>query len=107
MQAFLDLTAQGQPVGVNLVDAEGDEVVDVALDLLDVADQEQHLEQFDVERLQTGIGFRLVNGALHRGIEEALDGRVKPPERHQHAHCCVCDLLGGGLEGVEDGAFPA
>ena len=27
LQAFLDLPAQGQPVGVNLVDAEGEQVV--------------------------------------------------------------------------------
>ena len=54
-EALLDPPPQGQSVGVDLVDAERDEVIDVALDLLDVADEEKHLEQLDVERFQAGL----------------------------------------------------
>ena len=54
-QALLDLLPEGQPVAVDLVEAERHEVVDVALHLVDVADQEQNLEQRDVERLQAGV----------------------------------------------------
>ena len=54
-EALLDPAPQGQPVGVDLVEAEGHEVVDVPLDLLHVADQEENLEQLDVERLQAGV----------------------------------------------------
>ena len=49
------MAAQGQPVAVDLVEAERDEVIDVALHLVHIADQEEHLEQLDVERLQAGV----------------------------------------------------
>ena len=48
---------------------------------------------------------RLVDGALDRGVEEALDRRIEAIERHQRADLFVLRLLGRALEGVEGGAF--
>src|SRR5437868_5086363 len=48
LKALLDFSSQSQTVGVDLINAKRNEVINVALDFLDVADKEQHLEQLDV-----------------------------------------------------------
>ena len=75
LEAGLDLVAQGQAVGVDAVDEQGDQVVDVAADLIDVADQEQGLEDQDIEGLQLVVVGGMVDGRLDDAFEEALDGR--------------------------------
>ena len=100
-QAFLDAAAQGQPVAVDLVEAEGHEVVHVPLHLVHIPDEEENLEQLDVERLQAGVRLGLVDGLLDRRIEEALDGRVEVVQRHQDADFVDRDGLRRRLEGVE------
>ena len=106
-QAGLDLAAQGEAVGVDAVDEEGDQVVDIAADLVDVADQEQGLEEPGVEGLQLVVALGVVDGGLDHAFEEALDGRVEAIHGHQHAHRLGAELHGGGLEGVEHGALAA
>ena len=51
-QRRLDLLAQGQLVGVDLVDTQGDQVVDAARQLVDVANEEEDLEDRCVEGLR-------------------------------------------------------
>ena len=46
-EALLDLPPQGQPVSVDLLHAKRDEVIDVALHLFDVADEEEHLQELE------------------------------------------------------------
>ena len=63
-QAFLDARLEHQLVGIDLIDAQRGQVVDVGPDDVgDIADEEQALEQADVLRLQCGIdsGLRRSN----------------------------------------------
>ena len=55
LQAGFDLLPERQAVAVDPVDAERDEIIDAPLDFLDVADQEEDLEQADVEGLQARV----------------------------------------------------
>ena len=96
------LAAQGQAVGVDLVDAERHQVIHVALHFLDVADKEEDLQQPDVERVQAGVLRRLVDGAFDRRIEETLNARIEFVERHQRADLAQGHLLAGRLKGVKD-----
>ena len=50
-EALFDLPTQGDPICIDLVHAERHQIIDVALDLFHVANQEKHLEQVDIERL--------------------------------------------------------
>ena len=52
---------------------------------------------------QAGVVFGLIDGPLDRRIEEALDGRVEPIQRHQDADFLLGNLLCRRLEGIEDG----
>ncbi|VTR96129.1 unnamed protein product [Gemmata massiliana] len=58
------------------------------------------MKELDVVLLEARVRPRLIDGLLHRRVEEALDGRVEPEERHQHL-----DAVGYGLcrrlEGAE------
>ena len=107
LQARLDLVAQRQAVGVDAVDEEGDQVVDVAADLVDVADEEQGLQDQDVEGLQLVVLGGVVDGRLDDAFEEALDGGVEAVERDQDADRLARELDGRRLEGIEHGALAA
>ena len=74
LQAGLDLLAQRQAVGVDAVDEQGHQVVDVAANLIDVADQEQGLQHQAVEGIELGVALGVVDGGLDHAFEEALDG---------------------------------
>src|SRR5690606_188639 len=50
-----DAAAQGQFVGVYFVDAESDEVVQGALDQLDIADHEQGAQDLYVEGIEAAV----------------------------------------------------
>ena len=76
-----------------IIEAERDQVIDVALHFIHVPNQEEHLQHVDVEGLQAGIGTRLVDGPLDRGVEEALDGGVKAVGRNENADLHGRDLL--------------
>lgn len=56
LEALLDLTTQGETVGIDLVQTERDQVIDVALHFVHVPNQEQHLQDVDVEGLHAGVG---------------------------------------------------
>lgn len=107
LQAGLQGAALGQAVGVDAVDEEGHQVVQGALDLVHVADEEEGFEDQDVDGLQLGVAGGLVDGGFDDAFEEALDGGVKAVEGHQDADGFALKLDGGGLEGVEHGALAA
>ena len=48
LEAFFDLPPQGQSVRINLIEAQRDEVIDIALDLFNVPNQEKHLQELCV-----------------------------------------------------------
>ena len=48
-QAGLDPVAQGEAVGIDLVETEGDQIIHAALHLIDIANEEQDLENGDIE----------------------------------------------------------
>ncbi len=82
-KAVFDPAAQGQTVGIDLVQAECDQIVHRALHLFDVPDQEQHLEQLDIEGLQAGILSGLIDGPLDHRVQKTLDGRIELVQRHE------------------------
>ena len=108
LQAFADLAFEGETVGVHLVDAEGNQVVHVGFDDVDIANQEQGAQQFDVEGFfQVGVVFGLFDGAFDGGIEKAVDGRVEVVQRDQHADRLLGVAFGSGLEGIQHGTLAA
>jgi hypothetical protein len=82
LQAFFDMPTQGQAVRIDLIQAERDKVIDVALHFLDVADQEEHLQELHVERLQARVVMGLIDGPLDGGVQEALDRGIKLIQWH-------------------------
>jgi hypothetical protein len=73
-EALLDLALEGELVGVDTINAQRGEVVDVGLDdVADVADQEQRLQQQDVVGFEGAVVGGGVDGALGDGVDEALD----------------------------------
>ena len=105
-EALLDLALEGQLVGVDAIDAERGEVVDVGFDDVgDVADEEQGLEQQHVEGFERAVVGRLVDRALGDGVDEALDRRVEVVQRDEQADVPIHVAHCGGLEGVEQRAL--
>ena len=106
-KAVFNLATEGEPVRVDFVDTECDEVVDVSLNLFHVADEEQRLKQRDIEGLKAGIVFCLIDGLLDGCIEKALNRWVEPIERHKDANILQGNLLACRLKSVKDRAFAA
>src|SRR5260221_13849966 len=104
-EALLDAPPQGEPVAIYKVETQCHQVVDVALHLFHIPDEEQDLEQFDVGRVQAGIGSGLVDRLLHDRVEEALDRWIEILQRNQNADFLQGSCLGGRLEGVEHRAL--
>ena len=69
--------AQRETVCIDLVEAEGYKVIDIASDFIDIADEKKHFEELRVEVLQTLVFSGLVDSAFDGGVEEALNGRVE------------------------------
>src|SRR5439155_6893624 len=105
LQALSDVPTQGQTVSVDLIQAERHEVLDGALHFLDVADQEEHLQQLHIERFQAEIVFGLIDRALDRRVQETLDGWIKRVQGHQDLNFLVRDSDTSRLKGIQNGAF--
>ena len=83
--------------------AEGYEVINVALDGIYVPDQEKNLEDVYIKLLKAGIIGSLSDSLLDCCVEEAVDGRIEVVQRHQYVHVAVGDNLPGSLESIQDG----
>ena len=81
--------------------AKGNEVIDVALHLIDVANQKENLQHMDVEWFKALILFGVIDGAFDCGIKKTFNGRVEHIHGHQHADFLIGDCLGGVLKRVE------
>ena len=102
----MDLALEGELVSIDLVDAQGGEVVDVGFDNVgDVPNQEHCLEQLGVVFAQGWVVGRFVNGALGHTVNKALNRRVEVVQGHQHVGALGCIAHGSGLECIEQGAL--
>ncbi len=73
-KTFLYPALECKFVGIDFIDAERGQVIDVRFDdVRDVANQEHALEQVDVVGFQRGVARRLVYRALGAGVNEAFD----------------------------------
>jgi hypothetical protein len=106
-KAFLYPALERQFVGIDFIDAERGQVVDVRFDdVRDVANQEHALEQVDVVGFQRGVARRFVDRALGAGVDEAFDRRIEVVERHEGVDSPVGIAHSGRLEGVEQRTLP-
>ena len=105
-EAFLYAALECQLVGVDLIDAERAEVIDVRLDdVRDVADQEHGLEQADIKGFQRRIVGGLINRELGAGIDEAFDGGIEVIQGDERVEPPVGIALRRRLKGVEQGTL--
>ena len=81
-------------VSVDLIDKQGDQVIDVALDLIDVSDEEQSLQHKGIEFLQAWVAGGIVNGRFDHALKEALDRRIEAVKRYQDADVVFTNGLG-------------
>ena len=95
LKTVFNLLAQTLAVSVDLIDKQGDQVIDVALDLIDVSDEEQSLQNKGIEFLQTWVAGGIVNGRFDHALKEAFDRRIEAVKRYQDADVLFTDGLGG------------
>src|SRR3989338_3761980 len=101
-QAFLNLALECQLVGINLIHAEGSQVIDVGFDdVRDTANQEQSLEQMNIVKFQQRIVWRFLNRLFCKGIDEALDGWIKVVNRYERINTPFSIQLGCRLESIQ------
>ena len=77
-----------------------DEIIDVALHFIDVADQEEYLQNVNIERLKAVVLLGVVDGSFNRRIKKALDRWVEHIERNQHAQISISNGLGSVLKRI-------
>ena len=95
LETVFNLFTQTLAVSVDLIDKQGDQVVDVALDLIDISDEEQSLQHKGIKFLQAWVAGGIVNGRFDHALKEALDRRIEAVKRYQDADVVITDGLGG------------
>ena len=77
MKALFNPATKSQSICIDLVDAQGDQIVHVALDLFHIPDQEEHLQQLDIKGLKARILCSMLDGPFDGGIQKALDRKIE------------------------------
>ncbi|MCY1354413.1 hypothetical protein D9M69_407890 [compost metagenome] len=107
LKGFFDAAAQGKFVFVDLLDGQGDEVVQRALDQVDITNHEQGAQDLYVECIEHGVFAGLVDGALDSCVQEAFHRTVEAVQGYQGSDAFLVhdQLKCSHLEGIEHGAL--
>ena len=110
-QRSRDGRTEGNLVGVNIVDHQDGDILDVRFDVFNVADEVEQLEDVHVLLLQAVVGVRRILAA----VDDPADGTfqegvccvIELIERHKGVFILVFDFLRRLLETGQHGAFAA
>ncbi|CAM8576447.1 hypothetical protein ESCOMMO153M_22550 [Escherichia coli] len=83
VETFFDPAAQLNFIGIDPIDRQCDQVIQGAFQRFHIADQEQRFKQVAIELIKNAILASLSDGAANGRFQEALNGGIEAPERHQ------------------------
>ena len=110
-QRSRDGCAEGNLVGVNIVDHQNGDILNVRLDIFNVADKVEQLEDVHVLLLQAVVGIRRILAAVDDpadgALQEGMYRVIELIERHKGVLVLVLYLLRRLLETGQHGAFAA
>ncbi len=110
-QRSRDGRTEGNLVRVNIVDHQDSDVLDVRLDIFNVADEVEQLEDVHVLLFQAVVGVRRILAAVDdpadSTLQEGMYRVVELIERHKGVLVLVFDFLCRLLEAGQHGAFAA
>ena len=110
-QRSRDGRTEGNLVRVNIVDHQDGDVLDVRLDVLNIADEVEQFEDVHVLLLQAVVGIRRILAAVDDPadgtLQEGMYRVIELIERHKSVLILILDLLCRFLEAGQHGAFAA
>ena len=96
---------------MNIVDHQDGDILDVRLDVLNIADEVEQFEDVHVLLLQAVVGIRrilaAVDDAADGAFQEGMYRVIELIERHKGVFILVFDFLRRLLEAGQHGAFAA
>ena len=108
-QRSRDGCAEGNLVRVNIVDHQDGDILNVRLDIFNVADKVEQLEDVHVLLLQAVVGIRRILAAVDDpadgALQEGMYRVIELIERHKSVFILVFNFLRRLLEAGQHGAF--
>ena len=101
LQRLCDGGAQSDLIGTNIIDHQNRDIVDVSLDILNVAHEVQELQNAYILLLNAVVvvscGLAAVDNATDGAFKESMYGVIEQVERHKCIFVLVLYALGGFL----------